>query len=278
MEAFMTHTLNRVAAIKGRAPARRGPRPPAATPALLFRANFRLDGVEAEVHVLDDPARRPPPAASAAFLDGRAAAIGLDRYVPAAAGDAAPPLGHAVRLLRPNIPIARGYNHGMTVELLAAYRMPAGDPNGRPPAAPPALAIRDVTTGGRSPRSRGGRAARVGGFAREAAAVWAEEFLPPDFWAHLARLNGVRYLPAARPLAAGRATAVYLRDAAPSRWDRDDPPAYCNPRLLRTHLSWLARKGREYVGRSCERIVAAMQCSATPDELQAHLGRMFARP
>ncbi|ODU02377.1 MAG: hypothetical protein ABS79_00530 [Planctomycetes bacterium SCN 63-9] len=279
----MSNVIDRVTALKGAvAPVPFVPRArrPYATPALLFRVGYRIDDVELEVHVLDHPDRKPPAQTAAKFLEGRNAGIGLDRYVSRTTRHGVPPLGQSIRYFRPVIPIAPGYNHAMRVEFLAAFQRPRVDRLfARPPGeGPPPMVVHDATVGPRSPQARSTLAARAGKFALGAAERWRREFLGDEFWRELARMEGVVYQPKCHPLALGRKTVVFMRPAAPTRWDRKDPPRHARPRLLENHDRWLAGSGRVQVTQACERTIAAMKWSDDHATLRTFLGGLFDRP
>jgi hypothetical protein len=102
------------------------------------------------------------------------------------------------------------------------------------------IALVDEATGFQKIRAKNELQLKLHAFIADEMQEWARMFLE-EFWLELARLEGIRYSPKARPLRWGKYVMMFVYDAIDKDVGKALREKNPNPRFLQNHHQWLKR-------------------------------------
>lgn len=136
------------------------------------------------------------------------------------------------------------------------------------------IALVDEATGFQKMRAKHELQLKFQAFIADELQEWALMF-PDEFWLELARLEGIRYSPRARPLRWGRYVMMFVYDAIDKDIGKALREKNPNPRYLKNHHQWLKKFGRDRVHDQLQRVVTIMKLCDNMDEFRQKFARVF---
>ncbi len=136
------------------------------------------------------------------------------------------------------------------------------------------IALVDEATGYQKVRAKNALQLKLQAFIAEELQEWARMF-PDDFWFELARLEGVRYSPRARPLRWGKYIMAFVYDAIDKDVGKTLRTKNPNPRFGRNHHQWLKEFGKEKLIGQIQSVITIMKLCNNMEEFRAKFAKVF---
>lgn len=138
------------------------------------------------------------------------------------------------------------------------------------------VALIDEATGYQAVRAKNALQLKLQAFIADDMQEWARMF-PDEFWLELARLEGIRYSPRARPLRWGKYVMAFVYDAIDEEVGAELRALNPNPHYRRNHHQWLKQFGRDRVHDQIQRVIAIMKLCDQMKDFERKFAHVFQR-
>jgi hypothetical protein len=260
-------------------------------PFSMFRGKLAIGAIELECHVLSDGRRVLTQGEVVRILTGGRDSSDLQRYIrnnPLFPEDFT--AGQNFQFRVPNNPtLAIGYEATVLIEICQRYLEARSQGKLRKNqlhlavqaeivvrscAKVGIIALVDEATGYQEVRAKRALQLKLQAFIAEEIQEWARMF-PEEFWLQLARLEGIRYAPRARPLRWGKYVMMFVFDAIDKDVGLELRKKNPNPHFLKNHHQWLQKFGRDQVHDQIERVVTIMKLCDDMEDFRKKFARVF---